>query len=104
MNIRKAYDKAIGAEAEVKEADVNTSEEKAYLKQQHQQWLQHPNTGALLNYLTSREQELKNFAASAADAGQAEELIRRHLLKAKAIAEIITYVRTTSSNNNADGK
>jgi hypothetical protein len=104
MNLAKIYADACGKTPEP-QIDTEAVANAELLKQQRENWLVHPDTVDLFKFLISREEELKSNATNGSDAGWSERNILRHLHKAKAIKEVITYVTTKcrpGSGNNSD--
>lgn len=88
-----AYDKMAGRYTEVI-PEQSKQEATEMLTQQHNEWLNIPETVQLLKFLQEREIELCFRARGLVDSNN----INRLLSKSAAIKEVIEYVRTGSNS------
>lgn len=92
MNTADIYSKAIGRREDVVDQDKLLTAE--MVQQQHEEWLRHPETIRLLNFLITRRSALQDSAADASCNKENEHAVMMLLNKAKAIKEIEEYART----------
>ena len=90
MNTATIYAKAAGREVD-KTPDHDKVFARDLLQQEREDWLRNPFTVDLIKFLSGRAAELKNNAALGADAGRDSELIKRMLIKSRAIEEVKDY-------------
>ena len=108
MNFQAVYDKASRQPKNISIEDGETAKteedkakhEESLLKIQHLEWIQHPNTKALILFLAKRELSCLDTARN--NVGKSQELTEQFLYRSKEIRKIITYVETGRDNTKDD--
>lgn len=99
MNFQEVYKKSSGTtrtinvdDEQAKREKEQEEHEKKLIEAQHSEWLQFPNTKALILFLASRE--LQCLDAARNNVGKNRELTDQFLYRSKEIRKIINYAQT----------